>query len=67
MGKDKNKDKVLCPCFQITKDDIKKAISQGATSFKDVKRMTNASQKCGHCKCEVKKYTEKKLKKLKKD
>ena len=47
--------------MQITKSDIKKAIKHGAASFKEVKKATNASKRCGHCKCKVKKYTKKLL------
>lgn len=61
------KNMYICPCFQVTKKDIKKAIDGGARSFKDVKKMTNVSEKCGHCKCKVKKYTKKRLQKLEKD
>lgn len=32
------KDKYICPCFKVTKDDIKKAIEEGADSFKKVKK-----------------------------
>lgn len=54
--------KYLCPCFKVTKDDVLKAIHDGADSFKEVKKATKAVSGCGHCKCKVKKYTKKKLK-----
>lgn len=60
------KDSYLCTCFKVTKKDIKKAVQGGAASFKEVKKLTNASDRCGHCKCKVKKYTKKQLKKLEK-
>lgn len=59
------KDQYICPCFKVTKEDIKKAIENGADTFKKVKKATNASERCGHCECKVKKYTKKKLKKIK--
>lgn len=55
----------ICPCFKVTKDDIKNAIADGADTFKKVKKATGVAGKCGHCECRVKKYTKKKLKKLK--
>lgn len=57
------KDKYLCPCMKVTKKDIKKAIADGADSWKSVKSATGVSEKCGHCKCKVKKYVKKHLKK----
>lgn len=56
------KEKYLCPCYKVTKDDVKKAIANGADSFKKVKKATNAAGKCGHCDSRVKKYTKKHLK-----
>lgn len=56
-------DKYLCPCYKVTKKDIKKAIEEGAESFKDVKKATKAAKACGHCGCKVKKYAKKQLKK----
>lgn len=57
-----SKDKYLCPCYKVTKAEIKKAIKKGADSFKEVKKATQAGEGCGHCKCKVKKYVKKKLK-----
>ena len=59
------KDKYICPCFKVTKDDIKKAIEEGADSFKKVKKATHLAAGCGHCKCRAKKYTNKRLGKIK--
>lgn len=60
-----SKDKYICPCFKVAKEDIKKAIEDGADTFKKVKKATGVSERCGHCECRVKKYVKKKLKKLK--
>lgn len=57
-------DKYLCPCYKVTKKDIKKAIKDGAESFKDVRKETKVGKACGHCECKVKKYTKQQLKKL---
>ncbi len=31
------RNKVICPCYKVTKGDIADAVSQGAEKFKDVK------------------------------
>lgn len=58
-----NPEKVICPCYKVTKGDIIQAVEEGATSFKDVKKMTKAGKGCGKCKKEAKKFTKKLLKK----
>ncbi len=58
-----NPEKVVCPCCHVTKGDIAKAIRDGASSFKEVKKATKAGKKCGKCKKEVKKLTKKILEK----
>ncbi len=57
------KDKYICPCFKVTKKDIKEAVADGADSFKAVKKATKLGSGCGHCKCKAKIYTKKQLKK----
>ncbi len=52
-------DKIICPCYKITKGDILKAIEDGAKTFKDVKKETKATKACGHCKKRVKRLTKK--------
>ena len=49
-----NRDKVICPCYQVTKGDIADAVEQGA-KFKEVKKLTKAGKGCGKCKKESKK------------
>ena len=56
-----SKKKTICPCYHVTKKDIKKAVKDGAESFKDVKKMTKATKGCGKCKKKVKKYVKKLL------
>lgn len=55
--------KYICPCFKVTKKDIKKAVLEGAGSFKAVKKATKLGNGCGHCQCMAKKYTRKQLRK----
>lgn len=56
------KEKYICPCFKVTCDDIRKAVEDGADSFKKVKKATKVSGKCGHCECRVKTFTKEMLK-----
>jgi len=56
-----NLEKVICPCYKITKGDIVRAVEQGAVSFKDVKQQTKISKACGKCKKKAKKLTKKLL------
>ena len=56
-----NRRKVICPCYQVTKGDVADAVEKGASSFKEVKKMTRAGKGCGKCKKKVKKLTKKLL------
>nr|WP_302141709.1 (2Fe-2S)-binding protein [uncultured Schaedlerella sp.] len=56
-----NRRKVICPCYQVTKGDVADAVEKGASSFKEVKKMTRAGKGCGKCKKKVKKLTKKHL------
>lgn len=40
---------VICSCFDVTKGDIKQAVSVGCTSMSMLKETTNASTGCGGC------------------
>ena len=60
---DMNLEKMICPCYKITKGDIVHAVEQGASSFKEVKEVTKVSKACGKCKKKVKKLTKKLLEK----
>lgn len=60
-----NREKVICPCYKITKGDILDAIQEGASSYQEVKKATKATKACGKCKKKVKKFTKKTLEKAK--
>lgn len=62
-----NPDKVLCPCYKVTKGDIVRAVEEGASSFKEVKEATRVSKACGKCKKKAKKFTKKILEKKRKE
>lgn len=57
-----NREKIICPCYKVTKGDIADAVESGAASFKEVKKATKAGKGCGKCKKKVKKLTKKLLK-----
>ena len=59
-----NYEKVICPCYKVTKGDIVHAVENGATSFKEVKKATKVGKGCGKCKKKAKKLTKKLLKEL---
>lgn len=40
---------VVCGCFNITVQDIKDAIENGAKSFEEVQDATNVGNGCGGC------------------
>ncbi|MEZ8283858.1 nitrite reductase large subunit [Vibrio splendidus] len=40
---------VICSCFDVTKGDIKDAVSAGCTTMAALKETTNASTGCGGC------------------
>ena len=45
----------------MTKGDVADAVEQGASSFKEVKKITRAGKGCGKCRKKVKKLTKKLL------
>ena len=57
-----NPDKIICSCRKITKGDIARAVREGASSFKEVKKATGVGKSCGKCKKKAKKLTKKLLK-----
>ncbi len=54
-----NPDKVICPCKDVTKGDILKAIKKGADSYKDIQKETKAGTKCGKCEKDIKHFLKK--------
>lgn len=56
-----NREKVICPCYHVTKGMVADAVEKGASSFKEVKKATKAGKGCGKCKKKVKKLTKKLL------
>lgn len=54
-----NRKKVVCSCYKVTKGDIADAVEQGASTWKEVKKLTKAGKACGRCKKKVKKLVKK--------
>lgn len=54
-----NPEKILCACNKVSKGDILKAMDQGASTYKEVKKITGAGSRCGVCKDRVKKFIKK--------
>ena len=49
-GEDKmDNNKVVCGCFNITEQDIKNAINNGAKSYEEVQSVTKIGTGCGGC------------------
>lgn len=44
-----NEPQVVCGCFNITDQDIAKAISNGAKSFEEVQEITKVGTGCNSC------------------
>ncbi len=45
----------VCLCKGITDSDIKQAVEDGATSFKEVRDSLGVATNCGSCACAAKK------------
>lgn len=41
--------RVVCQCMNITENDIRNAINNGANSFEEVQKITKVSTGCGKC------------------
>lgn len=55
-------DKKICYCFNVSVEDIARAIENGAKSFSDVQKVTNCGKGCGSCLAEAKAVVEELLK-----
>lgn len=63
--KNKNKNELVCRCFNVTSDDIKNTINKGANSISDVRLKTKAGMGCGRCNASVERVTYKAIKECK--
>ena len=49
-----NNDEVVCGCLNLTVQDIKNAIENGAKSYEEVEEATSVGTACGQCIDDVK-------------
>lgn len=42
-------DKIVCSCMGVTVGDIREAVKNGASDFREVQEMTSAAAVCGKC------------------
>lgn len=44
-----NLEETICYCLDVTGNDIKEAVDNGATTFEEVQEKTGAGSICGSC------------------
>jgi len=49
---------VVCDCNQVTEEEIKKAINDGASTVDSVGEATGAGTGCGSCQCTIEELLE---------
>lgn len=49
MDIDMDRERVVCPCLDISIGDIEKAVQNGASSLEDVQEQTEAGTVCEAC------------------
>ena len=49
-----DKNKKICYCFNVSVDDIERAIENGADTFQELQDATNCGKGCGTCLAEAK-------------
>lgn len=47
--KSKEENKVVCGCYNVTEQDLKNAVKNGANSFEEVQAVTKVGTGCGRC------------------
>ena len=47
--------RLICGCMRIYEKEIREAYEQGARTFSDVQKMTQAGTSCGNCRILVEK------------
>ena len=58
-----DKNKKICYCFNVSVDDIERAIENGADTFQEAEDATNCGKGCGSCVAEAKALVDELLKK----
>lgn len=57
-----DKNKKICHCFNVSVDDIERAIENGADTFQEVQDVTNCGKGCGACLAKAKSVVDELLK-----
>lgn len=50
----RDKEEIICGCFDLKVEDIMKAVENGATTYTEVQEATQVGTACGQCEDEVK-------------
>lgn len=50
----RDKDEIICGCFDLKVEDIIKAVNDGAATYEEVQEATQVGTACGQCEDEVK-------------
>ena len=46
-------DRIICECMNVSYEDIKNAVKEGAKTLDDIKEATEAGTICGACEDEI--------------
>ena len=63
MDLKEEKEETICFCYNVTRQEIEKAMQEGAVTLLDIRRVTNANTGCGGCREDVKRLLRKYIKK----
>lgn len=46
--------KIICECFNVSVEDVRNVIKNGADSFEEIQKVTQVASGCGECLSDVK-------------
>ena len=55
-------DKIICECMNVSYEDIKNAVKEGAKTLDDIKEATEAGTICGACEDDIQEVLDELLK-----
>lgn len=55
-------DRIICECMNVSYEDIKNAVKEGAKTLDDIKEATEAGTICGICEDEIQEVLDELLK-----
>lgn len=56
------KDRIICECMNVSYEDIKNAVKEGAKTLDDIKEATEAGTICGICEDDIQEVLDELLK-----